>query len=138
MTDWGVPLNDGFEPAVMLKTLAPELRTGPPKAPTPSTDVYALGRLAYFILSGGEHYPVDPASPMQVTGDNLHAVLPDINSLDVRIPGSFHLLASWMVDRQPVGESLQQQYLLLAAKHQTGSEDPAQLLAGWFVVVIRN
>ena len=130
MTDWGVPLNDGFEPAVMLKTLAPELLTGPPKAPTLSTDVYALGRLAYFILSGGEHYPVDPATPMQMTRANLHVMLPCMKGLDTQIPGSTDLLEDWLVDRQPVAESLQQQYLLLVARQKTGAEDAALLLAG--------
>mgnify|MGYP001366031977 CR=1 FL=1 len=131
MTDWGIPLNDGFE-SVSLDTLAPELRAGPPTPPTQSTDVYALGRLAYFILNGGEHRPVDPAIPTQLTRGNLSKMLPQLNQLEIQMPGAADLLVAWLVDRQPIAESLQQQYLLLSATQRaTSDDDTTLLLTGW-------
>ena len=123
-------MNDGFK-SVSLETLAPELRAGPPTPPTQSTDVYALGRLAYFILTGGDR-PVDRATLTQVTRGNLSKMVPLLNDLEVEMPGAADLLVAWLVDRQPVAESLQQQYLLLAAKQKAVSNDDiALLLTGW-------
>ena len=88
--------------------------------------MYALGRLAYFILTGGEHRPVDPATPTQLARDNLSKMLPQLHQLEAHMPGAADLLMAWLVDRQPVAESLQQQHLLLAAK-----QSDLSALTGW-------
>mgnify|MGYP002403717380 CR=1 FL=1 len=114
LTDWGIPLDDGFEPPVALETLAPELRTVPVPPPTAAADMYALGRLAYFILSGGKHVPVDekPAPPA-LCHKNLAGMLPRLHELELQYPGATDLLGSWILERQPIADGFRQQYLLL-------------------------
>ena len=127
MTDWGVPLDDGYGPRVAPETLAPELRTNHAPAPTAAADVYALGRLAYFILSGGRRRPDDQAAPANLQPDNLSALLPYLDDLEMQFPGATDVLAAWLIDRQPVAESLQSQYLLLLSLR---NDDVLGLLEG--------
>ena len=125
--DWGVPLDDGFEPGISFNTLAPELRTAADSAPpTADADIYALGRLGYYILTGGNHRPADKEAPLQLNRDDLACLLPQLDGLELVFPGATDLLASWLIDRQPVGESLNSQYLLRLAA--SGELD---LLDGW-------
>mgnify|MGYP001334886194 CR=1 FL=1 len=120
--DWGIPLDDGFEPAVSLTSLAPELRTTPAAAPTTATDMYALGRLAYHILSCGESFPADDQAALaSLSRDNISVLFPRLTELEDQFPGAFDLLAGCVVDRQPVADCMQQhckqqQYLLLLAQ----------------------
>ena len=81
--------------------------------------MYALGRLAYYILSCGQNHPADDAAALAtLSRDNLALLLPHMPDLEDQFPGAADLLTSWIIERQPVAESLQRQYLLLLAQHQ--------------------
>ena len=113
-----------------MKTLAPKLRTVPVSTkvstPTAEADIYALGRLGYYILSAGKHHPADAAAPRKLDRDNFAILLPQMDDVERQFPGATDLLASWLVDGQPVADSLNQQYLL-----RLEASDELGLLDGW-------
>ena len=85
--------------------------------------MYAFGRLAYYMLSGSKHRPLDDrVASVDLNGSNLELLFEHVEALDAQFPGARHLLASCVVDRQPVVDGLQHQYLLLLAKKNDAAE----------------
>eukprot|EP00051_Salpingoeca_urceolata_P004974 m.69321 g.69321 ORF g.69321 m.69321 type:complete len:781 (+) comp13975_c0_seq1:1051-3393(+) len=118
LTDWCVPLDDGFLSSQDLQrvAVAPELRDNTRQDPTQESDLFSLGVLAYFVLSEGQQpkleHPNDPPSPTcPDTG-----LFPDLKQLDGHFPGISELLSVWTnpapEEREPVERSLDNRFLL--------------------------
>ena len=117
VTDWAVPRKDGgLTPLIRRSSLAPELRTypDPDSAKSMEADVYALGRLTYYILLRGDHKPKDGTTVPTLVLSKLPNMMPDLDLLESEFFGATRLIKQCLFDRRPVAESLRQAYLLLA------------------------
>lgn len=95
MTDWCVPLDDGFT-HVVEALVAHELRAEP-HVGSESGDLHALACVAYSILTCGRH---------QAGPGCMQAALEQLPSIRQRLLGSDLLLRAWFLDRVPLRDSL--------------------------------